>query len=113
MLNDELVTPVNPLEVKLIVAPLTALVPKAVKLVKLAVPETAVWVVVPPKVHVPWVGVATMLAALATALPNASCTATTGCVAKGVPSATGALGCVVMTNFAATPAMICTIELVL
>ena len=53
MLNDELVAPVKPVEVKEIVAPLTALVPNAVKLVNLAVPDAAVFVVVPPKAQLP------------------------------------------------------------
>src|ERR1017187_8394039 len=113
MLNDELVTEVNPLEVNVIVAPETALVPKAVKPLKVAVPFTAAFVVVPPKVQVLWTGAAKMLAVLATGLPEASCTATTGCLANTPPSKAGAFGCVVMASFAATPAMICTIELVL
>jgi hypothetical protein len=70
MLNDELVAAVNPLEVNVMVAPATALVLKAVKPVKVAVPLTADLVVVPPKVHVAWTGAAVMLAVLATALPN-------------------------------------------
>ena len=70
MLKAELVTLFNPLEVKVMVAPLTAVVPNAVKSVNLAVPDAAALVVVPPKVQVPWTGAATMLAELATALPN-------------------------------------------
>src|SRR5882724_3037320 len=53
MLNDELVIPVNPLEVNVMVAPVTALAPKAVRPLKVALPETAAFVAVPPSVHVP------------------------------------------------------------
>src|ERR1022692_2329228 len=112
MLKVDEFTPASPLEVKEMVAPVTALVLKAVKPVKVAVPLTAAFVVVPFKIQVPWTGAATMLAVLATALPEASCTATTGCVAKAPPSAVGAFGCVVIASFAAAPAIICVIELV-
>ena len=78
MLNGELVTPVNPLEVKIMVAPVTELVLKAVKPAKVAVPLTAAFVIVPPKVQVVWTGAARMLAVLTTILLNASCTTTTG-----------------------------------
>jgi hypothetical protein len=53
MLNNELVTPLKPAEVKEIVAPVTAFVPNAVKFVNLAVPDAAVFVVVPPKAQLP------------------------------------------------------------
>src|SRR6266566_3256740 len=69
MLNDELVIPVRPLDVKEMVAPVTAFVLKAVKLVKVAVPETAAITLVPPKVQVPWTAEAVILAVLVVALP--------------------------------------------
>ena len=53
MLNVELVTPVNPVEVKEMVAPVTALLPKAVRPLKVALPEDAAFVVVPPRVQEP------------------------------------------------------------
>lgn len=56
-------------EVKWIVAPITVLVLKAFKSVKVAVPETAVFVVVPLKLQVPWPATFVMLAVLVVALP--------------------------------------------
>ena len=113
MLNAELVTPVNPAELKLMVAPVTEFVLKAVRPLKVAVPLDAFLLVVPPKVQVPWTGVAVIVAELCTTLPEASCTVMTGCAAKAPPSATGALGCVDTASFAAAPPTNCVIELVL
>ena len=58
------VTDVKPVLVKIIVALLTAAALVAVKLVKVAKPEEAVFGVVPPKVHVPAPTVATTEAVL-------------------------------------------------
>jgi hypothetical protein len=56
-------------EVKWIVAPAKALVLKAVKSVKVAVPEMAAFAAVPPKVQVFWPAAFVMLAVLVVALP--------------------------------------------
>src|SRR5262252_3342973 len=51
MLNAELVTAVNPLEVNMMVAVVTAAGLSAVRFVYLAEPATAALLVVPPSVH--------------------------------------------------------------
>src|ERR1035438_8338488 len=53
ILNPDEVTPVRSVEVNETVAPVTAAVLNAVKPAKVAVPETAAFVVVPPIVHAP------------------------------------------------------------
>ena len=60
---------VKGLDVKEIVAPDTRAALVAVKSVKVAVPETAAFDVVPPKVQVPCTAAATMVAVLVVALP--------------------------------------------
>ena len=75
----ELVAAASPVEAKEMVAPVTALVLKAVKPAKVTVPETAAFVVVPPRVQVFWTAVAVTLALLlVTALPYKSCNTNTG-----------------------------------
>ena len=69
ILKADDVTPVSPLELKVMVAPVTAVGLVAVKPVKVAVPETAAFVVVPPIVQIPVPTAAAMLAVLVVTLP--------------------------------------------
>ena len=114
MLKADEFAEVRPGDVNEIVAPVTDAGLKAVSPAKVAVPATAALAVVPPIVQVPAPTAAVMLAELAVTLPNWSCTTNTGCVPSKPPSAAGAVGCVVMTSFAAVPpTSVCTTELVL
>ena len=56
-------------EVKWMVAPVTAVVLKAVKSVKVALPETAAFALVPPKVQVVWPAAFVILAVLVVDTP--------------------------------------------
>ena len=72
MLNEPLVTPVNPPAVNRMVAPVTEPVLNAVKPLKDAEPLDAFLFVVPPKTQVVWFGAAVIVAVLKTGLPEAS-----------------------------------------
>src|SRR5579862_651384 len=113
MLNVELVTLLKPVAVNLILAPVTAAVLVAVRLVNADVPPTAVILVLPPRLQVAWFGAAVITAALDTALPDASVTITIGWVANALPLRAGAFGCVDIASFAGIPAMTCVTVFVL
>ena len=98
------VAPVNPVEVKLIVAPVTAAALVAVSPEKVAVPLTAARPVAPPSVQVPAPTAAATVAVLAVAFPYWSWIATTGWVASAPPLLAGVAGCVVMASLFAAPA---------
>ncbi len=97
-------TPVNPLALKLMVAPLTCEMLVAVKLVKVAVPLIAAIVVVPPMVHDPLPTPAVMLAVLVVLFPYWSCMAISGWVTSAPPLEEGAAGCVNTESLFAAPA---------
>ena len=106
MLNVEEVIPVSPVEVKLIVAPVTAEALVAVRPVNEAWPTTAAMFAVPPRVHIPASTAAVTVAVLAVVLPYWSWMEITGWAAKTAPFVAGAVGWVVTPSFVAVPARI-------
>ena len=102
------VTDVKPVDVKLMVAPLTKFVLVAVRSVKAATPLTPFLEVVPPIVQLTSLAAARTAAVLVVVLPYWSCIATTGCVPKAAPFVAGKVGCVVIPSLVAAPTlMVC------
>jgi hypothetical protein len=106
ILNADEVIDVRPVDVKVMVAPVTAVEAAAVRFVKVATPLTPAFVVVPPIVHEPAPTVANTLAVLVVALPYWSVILTTGCVPSTAPLLAGAAGCVPIASLLAAPAPI-------
>ena len=106
MLNVVEVLLVRPVEVKLMVAPVTAAALVAVRPEKVATPELALTAVVPPRVHEPAPTAAVMLALLPVAvLLYWSRTVMMGWVARAAPLDAGAAGWVVTERLFAAPGL--------
>ena len=100
------VAAVRPVDVKLIVAPVTAAGLPAVRPEKVATPELALTEAVPPRVQVPAPTAAVTLALLPVAvLLYWSRRVTTGWVARAAPFDAGAAGWVVTKRLFAAPGL--------
>ena len=105
-MNVDDVTEVKPLAEKTIIAPVIGDWLEADNPEKVANPLTAETEVVPPKLQLPLVVSAVAVTdkeLVVTIFPYLSVIFTFGCVAKIAPFVAGAVGCVLITNFAGNP----------